>query len=92
MQTLPSSTSSKKDVTQGNASSSIVIGIGKGSSNTGTLLNLKKKKSMQTTSIPVAHVNMSDKNLIKFCTRCGWQFKHTNDRYCGECGATRKEK
>ena len=55
-------------------------------------MNMKKKKSIQTTSIPVAQVNMSDKNLIKYCTGCGWRFKYATDRFCGECGAVRKEK
>jgi hypothetical protein len=87
-QSLPSSTSSmKKDFITANMSS-IVTGIGKGINN----LNLRKKRSIQQNSIPIAQVNMSDKNLIKFCTGCGWRFKYATDRFCGECGAVRKEK
>jgi len=30
--------------------------------------------------------------LLKYCTGCGWKYKTTTDKYCGECGAPRKEK
>jgi len=31
-------------------------------------------------------------NLLRYCTGCGWKYKTGGDKFCGECGAQRKER
>lgn len=54
----------------------------------------KRKKGINGSQgpVPVAHLNMADSKLLKFCTGCGWKYKILTDRFCGECGAPRREK
>jgi hypothetical protein len=44
---------------------------------------MKKKTSLQ---------QAQGTGLLRFCTVCGWRYKTTTDRFCGECGTARKEK